>query len=219
MIKVVVADDEELVRYGLRAILEADPDITVVADACNGAEAVERVREHAPDVVLLDIRMPVMDGIAAMRELNRLPRPPRIIALTTFGFDDYVYSALRNGAAGFLLKDTPPAELIHAVQVVARGDAMLSPAVTAQLISAFRQRGGVGDAERSKLATLTGRERDVLGLIAIGLANADIAARLHMSEATVKAHVSQILAKLGATNRVQAAILARDAGLAADNAS
>jgi DNA-binding NarL/FixJ family response regulator len=213
--RLLIVDDEALVRAGLRMILESADDLEVVAEAEDGADAAEMVRRHRPDVVLMDIRMPRTDGLAATRELQELPEPPRVVVLTTFDLDDYVFRALQAGASGFLLKDTPPRELVQAIRVVAAGDAMLSPGVTRRLIGHFaadprteRQR-----TARARLQALTERELEVLGAVGRGMSNAEIGRELFMSEATVKAHVSRVLVKLGATNRVQAAILAHDAGL------
>jgi DNA-binding NarL/FixJ family response regulator len=214
MIRVVLVDDEQLVRSGLRMILESAGDIEVVGEAADGGGAVELVRRHRPDVALMDIRMPEMDGLAATRALTALPDPPRVIMLTTFELDEYVHTALEHGAVGFLLKDTPPRDLIQAVRTVADGNAMLAPTVTRRLIAEFASRNSAkAVAARRRLDTLTGREREVVVAVAQGLSNAQIGRRLFMSEATVKAHVSRVLAKLGLSNRVQAAILAHDAGL------
>ncbi len=214
MIRVLLVDDEQLVRSGLRMILQSSGDIEVVAEAADGAQAVEQVRLHRPDVVLMDIRMPTMDGLAATRQLTALPDPPKIIVLTTFELDEYVHTALQHGAVGFLLKDTPPRDLLQAVRTVSAGNAMLSPTVTKRLLAEFAARGTAqAVAARKQLEALTEREREVLVAVARGLSNAEIGKRLFMSEATVKAHVSRVLAKLGMSNRVQAAILAHDAGL------
>ncbi|GHJ46979.1 DNA-binding response regulator [Catellatospora sp. TT07R-123] len=214
MIRVLVVDDEALVRSGLRMILEAAGDIAVVAEARDGAEAVDAARRHRPDVVLMDVRMPGTDGLTGAAAVAQLPEPPRVIMLTTFDLDEYVHAALRAGAVGFLLKDTPPRDLAEAVRTVAAGNAMLSPTVTRRLISSFAQRGpSVTDQARARLAVLTDRERDVVRAVARGLSNAEIARELDMAEATVKAHVSRALAKLGLANRVQAAILVHDARL------
>jgi DNA-binding NarL/FixJ family response regulator len=214
VIRLLLVDDEELVRSGLRMILRSSGDIEVVAEAADGAQAVEQVRLHRPDVVLMDIRMPTLDGLAATRELTALPDPPKIIVLTTFELDEYVHAALGHGAVGFLLKDTPPRDLIQAVRTVAAGNAMLSPTVTKRLLVEFAARGGAQAlVARQQLDALTEREREVVVAVAQGLSNAEIGRRLFMSEATVKAHVSRVLAKLGMSNRVQAAILAHDAGL------
>ena len=213
-IRVVLVDDERLVRSGLRMILESPGDIEVVGEAGDGGGAVEQVRLHRPEVVLMDIRMPAMDGLAATRELTALPDPPRIIMLTTFELDEYVHTALENGAVGFLLKDTPPRDLIQAVHTVADGNAMLAPSVTRRLIAEFAARNSTqAVAARTQLEALTDREREVAVAVAQGLSNAEIAKLLFMSEATVKAHVSHVLAKLNLTNRVQAAMVVHDAGL------
>jgi DNA-binding NarL/FixJ family response regulator len=196
---------------GFAALLQSQPGLLVVGSAADGQQAVSLARELDPDVVLMDIRMPVLDGIAATRQLAGLPDPPRVLVLTTFDLDDYVYDALRAGASGFLLKDATPEEILHAVRVVARGEALLAPAVTARLVTEFAQRARL--AEPPGLAALTGREREVLLLVAAGLANGEIAARLYLAEQTVKSHVSSVLFKLGLRDRVQAVILAYEAGL------
>jgi DNA-binding NarL/FixJ family response regulator len=214
VIRVVVVDDEQLVRSGLRMILESAGDVEVVGEAADGGAAVEQVRRHRPDAVLMDIRMPAMDGLAATREITALPDPPKVVMLTTFELDEYVHAALENGAVGFLLKDIPPRDLVQAVRTVAEGNAMLAPTVTRRLIAEFAARSSTqAVAARRRLDTLTGREREVVVAVAQGLSNAEIGRRLFMSEATVKAHVSRVLSKLGLSNRVQAAILAHDAGL------
>jgi DNA-binding NarL/FixJ family response regulator len=219
MIRVLIADDEALVRSGLRMIVETTDDVRVAAEAADGREAVGQALAHRPDVVLMDIRMPGTDGLAATRELMSREDAPRVIVLTTFHLDEYVHEALRAGAAGFLLKDTPPRDLIQAIRVVAAGDAMLSPAVTRRLMDDFAGAGGSRRHEaRRRLATLTERESEVLMFVGEGMSNADIGRRLHMSEATVKTHVSRLLDKLGVANRVQVAILAHDAGLLDDRA-
>ena len=213
-IRVLLVDDDALVRAGLRLILSAADDVEVVGEAADGADAVAAVREHRPDVVLMDIRMPQMDGITATAALRRLDAPPQVIVLTTFQADEQVLSALRVGASGFLLKDTPPAEILNAVRLVAAGDAMLSPSVTRTLLSHF------GDTEATerrraaaqRLATLTDREREVALAVGSGASNAEVAASLFMSEATVKAHVSRLFTKLDVTNRVHIAIVVHDAG-------
>lgn len=213
-IRVLVADDESLIRAGIRLVLANAPDIEVVAEAADGREAVELVRRHQIDVALLDIRMPKIDGLAAAADIRRLAPATQVLMLTTFGEQDYVATALRGGAAGFLLKDTPPDELIRAVQVVATGDAILSPAITRQLIDRhIGPQDDRADRARRRLAVLTDKEREVVGLVGGGRSNAEIATALIMSEGTAKAHVSRILAKLDCANRVQAAILARDADL------
>ncbi|GAB3592408.1 response regulator transcription factor [Angustibacter peucedani] len=214
MTRVLVVDDEALVRAGLRMIVAAADDLEVVAEAEDGADAVAAVQRHRPDVVLMDIRMPKVDGLAATRALLALDEPPRVVVLTTFDLDDYVFRALEAGASGFLLKDTPPRELVRAVQVVAAGEAMLSPAVTRRLIGHFADGGSSRRrTAEQRLEVLTAREREVLAAVARGLSNADVGRELYMSEATVKAHVSRLLTKLDAGNRVQVAILAHDAGL------
>jgi DNA-binding NarL/FixJ family response regulator len=213
MIRVLIADDEALVRTGLRMILEAAGDIEVVAEAENGAEAVTATARYWPHVVLMDVRMPRLDGVAALREIHRSPEPPRVIMLTTFDRDEYVYSALRARAAGFLLKDTAPRDLIAAVRAAAGGDAVLAPAVTRRVIDVFAaQDAPDAHAARDRLAVLTGRERAVVRAVARGLSNAEIARELDMAETTIKTHVSRSLTKLGLSNRVQIAILVRDAG-------
>ncbi|MEU3598855.1 response regulator transcription factor [Streptomyces sp. NPDC006798] len=214
-IRVVVADDEPLIRAGIRMILTSDRQIDVVAEAANGREAVEAARSHGADVVLLDIQMPVMDGLTAMGELRRVVPATRVIILTTFGERENVLRALESGGAGFLLKDTAPAELIGAVRAAVAGDAYLSPGATRHVIDQLATGRSVGRGEqaRARIAQLSGREQDVLALLGEGLSNADAGRRLHMSEATVKTYVSRILAKLECENRVQAALMARDAGL------
>jgi DNA-binding NarL/FixJ family response regulator len=214
VIRVLVVDDEALVRAGLRMILEPADDIEVVGEASDGSEAMTAVARHRPDVVLMDVRMPGMDGLTALKELRRAPNPPRVIMLTTFDLDDYVHTALRSGAAGFLLKDTSPRDLAAAVRTVAEGSAMLTPRITKRLIDTF---AGLESADaaraRERLSVLTDREDDVVRAVARGLSNAEIGRELAMSEGTVKAHVSRALAKLGLSNRVQVALLVRDAGL------
>jgi DNA-binding NarL/FixJ family response regulator len=218
MIRVLLADDEALIRAGIRLVLETADDIEIVAEAADGAEAVELVRRHRVDVALLDIRMPRLDGLAAAEQITQLVPHTKVVVLTTFGEDDYVARALRAGAAGFLLKDTPPDGLIQAVRVAAGGEAILSPKITRQLIDRYvGPEDTRSDAARRRLEVLTARERDVLILISDGLSNAEIAKGLLLSEGTAKAHVSRILMKLGCTNRVQAAILAHDAGLLRPN--
>lgn len=214
--RVGLVDDDALVRAGLSMILGADPGIEVVGEAGDGSGAVELVHRHRPDVLLMDVRMPTMDGIAATKAVTALADHPAIIMLTTFDMDEYVFTALEAGASGFLLKDTPPTELIQAVHVVARGDAMLAPTVTRRMLSHFSQANpGAAPEPHVGLDTLTERETEVLGAVGAGLSNAQIGARLFMSEATVKAHVSKIFSKLDCTNRVQIAIIAHEAGLTA----
>ncbi|OEJ29506.1 DNA-binding response regulator [Streptomyces agglomeratus] len=214
-IRVVIADDEPLIRAGIRMILTSDRGIEVVAEAANGREAVDLARVHAPDVVLLDLQMPVMDGLTALAELGRAVPAARVIVLTTFGERENVLRALESGGAGFLLKDSAPAELIRAVRAAAAGDAYLSPGATRHVVEQLASGRAPARAEEARrlVAALSGRERDVLALLGEGLSNADAGKRLHMSEATVKTYVSRILAKLGCENRVQAALLARDAAL------
>jgi DNA-binding NarL/FixJ family response regulator len=214
VIRVLVVDDEALVRSGLRMILEAASDIVVVAEARDGDEALAAVRTHRPEVVLMDVRMPGTDGLTAAARIGLDPDAPKVIMLTTFDLDEYVHAALRAGAVGFLLKDTPPRDLAAAVRTVAAGHAMLAPSVTRRLITAFATKGPSSvDQARRRLTALTEREQEVVRAVARGLSNAEIAGELGMAETTVKAHVSRALAKLGLTNRVQAAMLVHDAGL------
>ncbi len=212
-IRVVVADDQELVRAGFCVILNTADGVTVVGEAANGMQAVAQAAEHKPDVVLMDVRMPGMDGLEAARLITAAPAAPKVVMLTTFDLDDYVYSALRAGASGFLLKDSPRADLIAAVRAAAAGDALLAPSVTRRLIEAFARRPPETSPSPSQLASVTARERDVLMLVARGRSNAEIAADLVVSEATVKTHVGSLLAKLGLRDRVQAVILAYETGL------
>jgi DNA-binding NarL/FixJ family response regulator len=212
-IRVLVVDDQDLVRAGFCVILDAADGIRVVGEAGNGADAVAAARALDPDVVLMDIRMPGMDGLEATRQITgRAEGGPKIVILTTFDLDDYVYAALRAGASGFLLKDAPRHDLIAAVRAAAAGDAMLAPSVTRLVIETFARRPPAMAPSPSRLASLTARERDILGLIARGRSNAEIAADLVVSEATVKTHVSRLLAKLGLRDRVQAVILAYETG-------
>ena len=211
-IRVLLADDEELVRTGLRLILESESDIEVVAEASNGRIAVERARTVQPDVVLLDIRMPEVDGLEATRLLLGGGSPARVVILTTFDLDQYVYDALQAGASGFLLKDAPAQQLVSAVRAAAAGDALLAPSVTRRLITEFARRGPRVAA--SALQALTERELEVLKLLALGLSNAEIASRLYIAEGTVKTHVARLLTKLGVRDRVQAVVLAYRTGLA-----
>ncbi|MFF5402954.1 response regulator [Streptomyces misionensis] len=214
MIRAMIVDDDALVRLGLADLLDSDPEIDLVAQAADGLQAIERASAHRVDVALVDVRMPRMDGITATARLRALPHPPKVITLTTFDLDQYVYDALAAGADGFLLKDTDPAEILRAVHLVAAGSAMLHPAAARRLIDRYHTGNQPkATAARARLERLTPRELDVLTLLAHGETNADIAARLAMRESTVKAHVSRILTALGVTNRVQAALLARDAGL------
>ena len=215
-IRVLVADDQELVRTGFRLILETEDDITVVGQAADGAEAVSLAHRHRPDVVLMDVRMPHLDGIEATGRLvgptAERPLDVRVLMLTTFDMDDHVYAALRNGASGFLLKDTPPEDLVRAIRVVAGGDALLAPSVTRRLVAELSQRPAQ-PSEPPAMATLTDREREVLGLVARGLSNAEIADALVLGETTVKTHVGRVLMKLGLRDRVQAVVLAYESGL------
>ncbi|RJL29980.1 response regulator [Bailinhaonella thermotolerans] len=212
-IRVVVADDQELVRGGFSMILDAQPDIEVVAEAGDGAEAVRAVRAHAPDVLLLDVRMPVMDGIEAAK-IVCASTETRVIMLTTFDHDDYVFDTLRAGASGFLLKDVRRDDLVHAVRVVTAGDSLLAPSVTRRLIAEVTARpAAAAPLKTDALDALTARERETLQLMARGLTNAEIAQSLVVSEHTVKTHVSNVLTKLGLRDRVQAVIAAYESGL------
>lgn len=214
-IRLLVVDDDALVRSGLAMILGGAPDLVVVAQAVDGRDGLAAAREHRPDVVLMDVRMPVMNGLEATEHLISWPHPPKVIVLTTFDDDDYVARALRAGATGFLLKDTPPAQIIEAIRAVARGEPMLSPTVTARLITRFTG-GGTPERTRSareRMDRLTEREREVAVEVGRGLGNAEIAAALHLSVPTVKAHVGRLFVKLEADNRVQIAICVHEAGL------
>ncbi|MBF9129502.1 response regulator transcription factor [Plantactinospora sp. S1510] len=212
-LRVVIADDQALVRAGFQMILTAK-GIDVVAEAADGTDAVDAVRRTRPDVVLMDIRMPELDGLEATRRiLTGAAGEPRVIMLTTFDLDHYVYAALTAGASGFLLKDVTPEHLVAAVRMVRSGDALLAPAITRRLVERFTRRDPDPPAAHRDLATLTPRELEVLRLLAEGLSNAELAGRLHLSEATVKSHVARILAKLGLRDRVQAVVLAYRAGL------
>ena len=213
-IKVAVVDDQEIVRAGFAALLGTQEDFRVVGTAADGEEAVELCRRERPHVVLMDVRMPVMDGIEATRRVTSGGKgTPRVIVLTTFDLDEYVYGALRAGASGFLLKDTPPEDLLAGVRVIAAGDALLAPSITRQLIAEFAARPDDDAKTPAELELLTERELEVLTLIARGLANAEIAAVLFVSEATVRTHVTHILSKLGLRDRTQAVIAAYEAGL------
>ena len=211
-IRLLLADDQELVRTGFRLILNAEPDMVVAGEAADGAQAVDESARLRPDVVLMDVRMPGVDGIEATRRLGRIgPEPPRVIMLTTFDLDQYVYDALRAGASGFLLKDAPAAQLVDAIRVVAAGDALLAPAITRRMIAEFAKRPLPQD--EPALGDLTSRELEVLTLIARGRSNAEIGAELFISDATVKTHVKRVLAKLGLRDRVQAVVLAYETGI------
>ncbi|WP_328385424.1 response regulator transcription factor [Streptomyces sp. NBC_00400] len=214
MIRTMIVDDDGLVRLALADILQDAPGITVAAQASDGREALERATVQRLDVVLMDVRMPHMDGIEATRRLSALSEPPKVVMLTTFDLDQYVYDGLAPGAVGFLLKDTDPAEIIRAFEVVADGQAMLHPSAARRLIAHHHHTAhGASAAARARMERLTPRETDVLGLLAGGASNAEIATGLGMRESTVKAHVSRILAALEVDNRVQAALCAKDAGL------
>jgi DNA-binding NarL/FixJ family response regulator len=210
MIRVVIADDQPLVRTGLRMILSAEPDLEVVGEAADGRSAIKVCRDLAPDVVLMDVRMPEVDGIEATREVTAVADPPRVLVLTTFDLDEVVYDALRAGASGFLLKDAPEERLTTAIRVVAEGGSLFAPSVTRRLIEEFAQRA---PRRVPDLTGLTEREHDVLRLVARGLSNAEIAAELFVSENTVKTHVARVLMKLGVRDRVQAVVLAYESGL------
>jgi DNA-binding NarL/FixJ family response regulator len=212
-IRVLVADDQALVRGGFRMILEAKDDLEVVGEAEDGAQAAELAEQHRPDVVLMDVRMPVLDGIEATRRIVASGNAARIIVLTTFDADEYVFAALRAGASGFLLKDVRPADLVEAIRIVARGDALLAPTVTRRLLDRFAMELPDTDSAPPDLGELTERELEVLRLVALALSNAEIAAELVVSEATVKTHVSAVLRKLQLRDRVQAVVLAYDVGL------
>ncbi|WMX48256.1 response regulator transcription factor [Streptomyces roseicoloratus] len=214
MIRVLLADDQSLVRAGFRALLDAQPDIEVAGEAADGAEAVARVRELRPDVVLMDIRMPVLDGLAATREITGAPElgAVKVVMLTTFELDEYVFEAIRSGASGFLVKDTEPEELLRAVRAVTEGDALLSPGVTRRLIEEFAARSKA-PARAAGLGELTEREREVMALVGLGLSNEEIARRLVVSPLTAKTHVSRTMVKLGARDRAQLVVLAYESGL------
>ncbi|RVX41118.1 LuxR family two component transcriptional regulator [Nonomuraea polychroma] len=213
MITVLVADDQAMIRAGFAALISAQPDLQVLGEARDGLEAVAAARELRPDVVLMDVRMPNLDGLEATRRIIGTGRDTKVLILTTFDVDDYVYAALRGGASGFLLKDAPPEDLITAVRVVAAGQALLAPSVTRRLIEEFTSRRPLDEAESLRLNTLTGRERDVLRLVAAGLANAEIAGELTIAEETVKSHMGRIFTKLGLRDRAQAVVFAYESGL------
>ena len=214
MTRVLIADDQALVRAGFRVLIDSAADLEVVGEASDGIQAVALARTTSPDVVLMDIRMPEMDGLAATREIVASgPEGPRVIILTTFDIDEYVFEALRSGASGFLLKDTDPDELLQAVRVVAAGDALLAPSVTRRLIEEFATRPDPHRTPPEALSVLTEREREVLGLVARGLSNHEIAAELVISPATAKTHVSRVMMKLGARDRAQLVVIAYETGL------
>ena len=217
-IRVLVADDQTLVRTGFRVILEAEGDIEVVAEADTGVEAIRQAQLTKPDVILMDIRMPELDGLSATEEILRHPDPPTIVVLTTFDQNEYVYRALRAGAAGFLLKDAPSTRLIAAVRAAATGDSLIEPSITQRLVERFFEPAPKAGLPQ-KLAVLTGRELEVLRLIARGLSNAEIAAELVVAETTVKTHVARILTKLGLRDRVQAVVVAYETGFITRSAS
>ncbi|MBO0681639.1 MAG: response regulator transcription factor [Candidatus Dormibacteraeota bacterium] len=214
LLSVLIADDQALVRAGFRMILEAQDDITVVAEAEDGEQAVAAVRARRPDVALMDIRMPRLDGLEATRRIVAANAPCRVLILTTFDLDEYVYAALRVGASGFLLKDVSPERLVAAVRMVSAGDALLAPSITRRLVERFvRPTAGPTSQALSEPGSLTQREREVWALLARGLSNAELARDLHVSEATVKTHVARLLAKLNLRDRVQAVVLAYETGL------
>ena len=216
MTRCLIADDQAMVREGFRALLDAQPGLTVLGLAANGTEAVSLARKLTPDVVLMDVRMPVMDGLEATRQIlssNPVEERPRVLILPTFDLDEYVYEALRAGASGFLLNDAPGQELVHAVRVVARGDALLAPSITKRLIAEFAARREPPPGNPKKLDELTARELDVLGLIARGMSNAEISETLCIAEQTTKTHVGRILMKLHLRDRAQAVVLAYESGL------
>jgi DNA-binding NarL/FixJ family response regulator len=213
MTRVLIADDQALVRAGFRVLIDSSPDLEVVGEAADGAEAVRLARETGADVVLMDIRMPHVDGLTAARELAQGEAGPKIIILTTFDIDEYVFEALRSGASGFLLKDTDPVELLQAIRVVADGEALLAPSVTRRLIEEFATRPDPHRTPPEALASLTEREREVLALVARGLSNGEIADELVISPATAKTHVSRVMMKLGARDRAQLVVTAYETGL------
>ncbi|MDP9797370.1 DNA-binding NarL/FixJ family response regulator [Catenuloplanes nepalensis] len=212
MIRVLLVDDQRLVRTGFRMLLQTQPDLTVVAEAGDGGEAIEAVSAHRVDVVLMDVRMPTVDGVTACRRIRALPDPPRVLVLTTFDLDEYAFAAIRAGASGFLLKDAPPEDLLSAIRVVHSGDSVVAPSTTRRLLERFTPylpEAGPGPAD-----ALTDREREVLLLVARGCSNAEIAAELFVAETTVKSHISRILTKLGLRDRVQIVVYAYQHGLA-----
>ncbi|WP_319018917.1 response regulator transcription factor [Microbispora sitophila] len=213
MIRVMLVDDQELVRTGFRMVLGAQPDIEVVGEAADGLAAVEALRTVEADVVLMDVRMPRMDGVEAARVICAAPESPKVLILTTFDLDEYAFAAIKAGAAGFLLKDVPPAELISAIRSVHSGDAVVAPSTTRRLLDRFAVLLPEGDARRQDAGVLTAREREVLVQVARGLSNSEIATRLHLAEATVKTHLGRILAKLGLRDRAQVVVYAYETGM------
>ena len=212
-IRVLIADDQALVRTGFRMILEADPALRVVSEAADGAQAVEAAKAHRPDVVLMDVRMPVLNGLEATRRIVETDDPPRVVILTTYDLDEYVFDALLAGASGFLLKDVAPEDLLAGIRTVAAGESLLSPSVTRRLIEAFVREHQARRQPPTGLAQLTARETEIFTLLARGLSNAEIAEKLFLSGATVKTHVARLLEKLGVRDRVQAVVLAYECGL------
>jgi DNA-binding NarL/FixJ family response regulator len=212
-ISVVIADDQGMVRSGFTVLLNAQADIEVIGEAVNGQEAIAQAASLHPDVILMDVRMPVLDGLQATRQITAMPDAPKILVLTTFDLDDYVYEALRSGASGFLLKDASARELADAVRLVAAGDALLAPGVTRRLIAEFARMGAPRAPSRKQLEGLTERESEVLALVARGMSNGEIADHLVVAEQTIKTHVSRILMKLGLRDRTQAVVLAYESGL------
>jgi DNA-binding NarL/FixJ family response regulator len=213
VIRILIADDEAIVRNGLRAIVEVEADLDVVAEASNGAEAVELARTHKPDIALIDIRMPTMDGLEATRRLLTQPNPPRVLVLTTFDHNEYVYEAMKAGASGFLLKDVRRGQLTDAIRKAVEGDTLVAPTITRRLIEEFCRRPSARDARQKELVDLTPREVEVLTLVGRGLSNAEIARTLVVAETTVKTHVARVLAKLDLRDRAQAVVVAYETGL------
>jgi DNA-binding NarL/FixJ family response regulator len=213
VIRVLLADDEAIVRDGLRAIVDLEDDLEVVAEAADGGDAVELARTHSPDVALIDVRMPRIDGLEATRRLLELARPPKVLVLTTFDRNEYVYEAMKAGASGFLLKDVRRGQLTDAIRSVVAGDTLIAPAITRRLIEEFCRRPSLQEAARSELAELTPRELEVLTLIGRGMSNREIAAALVVAETTVKTHVARILSKLDLHDRAQAVVVAYETGL------
>jgi DNA-binding NarL/FixJ family response regulator len=213
VIRVLVVDDEAIVRDGLRTIIDLEPDLAVVGEAANGKEALAQVRTHRPDVLLVDVQMPVMDGLETTRQLMRSPTPPRVLVLTTFDRNEYVYEAMRAGASGFLLKDVRRGQLTDAIRTVVAGDTLLAPAVTRRLVEEFCRLPSPTATRPAMLDALTEREVEVLGLVARGMSNPEIAERLFVAETTVKTHVARLLAKLDLRDRVQAVVVAYESGL------